>query len=67
MEPNFNLFTVYIKTNISLEEDSICSSKWYKEFDGTFGEFESLILQIPRLRAAGEISEPDENFAKKWN
>ncbi len=66
MEPNFDLITFYIKTNISLEEDSICSSKLFKEFDGTSGEFESLLTpQIPRLWAAGEISEPDENFAKK--
>jgi hypothetical protein len=41
---------------MSLEEDSIFSSKWCKEFDGTFGEFESLTLQIPWIRAAGEIS-----------
>jgi hypothetical protein len=56
LESNFYLFTVYIKTNIILEEDSISSSKWFKEFDGASCEFESLTLQIPWLWAAGEIS-----------
>lgn len=57
LESNFYFFTLYIKTNISLEEDSISSSEWFKEFDG---EFESLTLQIPRLRAAAE------NFLTWW-
>jgi hypothetical protein len=45
-----------MKTNIFLEEDSISSSKWFKEFDGASSEFESLTLPIPWLRADGEIS-----------